>query len=202
MGSLWTRDIGDMLRLFILIWALSVIAIGLACSDINTSGGASPTDAYKQLYAAVKSKDIEAIKKHLTKKTIEFGVAAAARSGTTVERMYENGFTSTTFSGTLPTIRDERVKDNMGAIEVWNTEKSLWEDLPFINEDGAWKLAIGELFSGAFKSPGKGRDEREKEAANIISNPAAPPASNADNNIKTPTVNDVPLGTQKNKNGK
>lgn len=178
------------------------MAAGFACADATTPGGATPTEAYKHLYAAVKSKDVEAIKKHLSKKTIDFGAAAAARSGTTVEKMYENGFSSTTFSATLPTIRDERVKENMGAIEVWNSEKSTWEDLPFVNEDGAWKLAIGELFSGAFRSPGKGRDEREKEAANIMASPVAPPASNTNSNIKTPTVSDFPLGPAKNKNAK
>lgn len=178
------------------------MAIGFACGGTNTPGGSTPTEAYKQLYAAVKSKDIEAIKKHLSKKTIEFGASAAARSGTTVEKMYENGFTSTTFSATLPTIRDERVKDNMGAVEVWNTEKSIWEDLPFINEDGAWKLAIGEMFAGAFKSPGKGRDEREKEAANMMASPVAPPATNTNGNINTPTVKDIPIGPPKNKNAK
>ena len=116
--------------------------------------------------------------------------------------MYENGFTSTTFSATLPTIRDERIKDNMGAIEVWNAEKSIWEDLPFVNEDGAWKLAIGEMFAGAFKSPGKGRDEREKEAANMVASPVAPPASNTNGNAKPPKAIDVPLDTPKNKNAK
>lgn len=178
------------------------MAFGFSCGGSNTAVSATPTEAYKQLYAAVKSKDTEAIKKHLSKKTIEFGASAAARSGTTVEKMYENGFTATTFSATLPTIRDERVKDNMGAIEVWNTDQRVWEDLPFISEDGSWKLAVGEMFAGAFKSPGKGRDEREKEAANVTAIPVASPAANTNGNIKPPTIKDLPVGTPKNKNTK
>jgi hypothetical protein len=185
-----------MFRLLILIVALSLLAICFACT--GATGSHSPTEAYKQLYAAVKSKDIEAVKKHLTKKTIEFGAMAAARNNTQPEKIYENGFTSTTFSSELPTIRDERIKENMGAIEVWNSEKNIWEDLPFINEDGAWKLAIGELFSGSFTSPGKGRDEREKEAANVMADPVAP-ASNTNGNTRTPAVTDVPLDPSRKK---
>jgi len=169
------------------------MALGFACGGSNTAGSNTPTEGYKQLYTAVKSKDTEAIKSHLTKKTIEFGVMAAARNNTPLDKMYENGFTGSTFSATLPTIRDERVKDNMGAIEVWNSEKSEWEDLPFILEDGAWKLAVGELFAGSYKSPGKGRDEREKEAANIMKPPAANTA-NTNTNAKPPKAMDAPSG--------
>src|SRR5437667_2244536 len=104
------------------------------------------------------------------------------RNKTPIDKVFENGFTMTTFSDTLPTIRDERIVDNMGAIEVWNSKDSKWEDLPFIKEDGAWKLAVGELFAGSFKSPGKGRDIIEKEAANAMNGnqmiPGMPPNSN------------------------
>lgn len=157
-----------MTRIVALLLALSLIAIGLACNSQKATGNSSPTEAYKQLYSAVKSKNIDEIKRHLTKKTIEFGAMSAQRYGTPPEKMYENGFTATTFSESLPNIRDERISENAGAIEVWNSKESKWEDLPFILEDGSWKLAMGELFAGTFKSPGKGRDLLEKEAANAI----------------------------------
>lgn len=171
-----------MLRIFLLIVALSILALGMACGQDSGApgviGGAStPTEAYKQLFAAVKSKDIEAIKQTLTKKTIEFGMMAAQRNNTPIEKMYENGFTATTFSETLPEMRDERIKDNMASLEVWNSRDSKWEDLPFINEDGGWKLAVGDLFAGTFESPGRGLDQREKEAANAAMNTATNGAS-------------------------
>lgn len=181
-----------MCRIISAIIVIFVLSFGFACGG-NTTGSNTPIDGYKQLYAAVKSKDTEAIKSHLTKKTIEFGAMAAARNNTPLDKMYENGFTGSTFSATLPTIRDERVKDNMGAIEVWNSEKSEWEDLPFVLEDGSWKLAVGELFAGSYKSPGKGRDEREKEAANIVKPPAIT-TSNTNANAKPPGLANTPTG--------
>jgi hypothetical protein len=129
---------------------------------------ATPTEAYKNLFAAVKANDLEAIKQHLSKKTHDLAKLQASRSGTPIEAVYSNGFTETTFASGLPTIRDERVSGTMGALEVWNSQKSTWEDLPFILEDGSWKLAVGDIFSGGYKSPGPGRDEIEKQAANAV----------------------------------
>jgi hypothetical protein len=130
----------------------------------------SPSEAYKRLYSAVKSKDTEAIKKEFSKKSIGLAEMSAQRFNKSLAQSIENGLTATTFSETPPPMRDERVKDNMGAVEVWNSKDNKWEDVPFIFEDGAWKLAIGDGFAGSWQSPGLGRDQRDKQAANAIFN--------------------------------
>lgn len=148
-----------------------ILAVALACDPPQAN---SPTEGYKRLYAAVKSKDVEKIKAAMSKKTQDFAQMVAGRQNSPVEKVYENGFTATTFSDTLPEIRDERVNGEWGAVEVWNAKEKRWEDLGFVNEDGAWKLAIGEMFAGTFKSPGKGRALKEQEAANLTSNNLVP----------------------------
>ena len=168
---------------------LSALALGLACGGATGIAGDTPTEAYKRLYAAVKSKDTEAIKKQLTKKTIAFGAMTAQRYNQNEARSFENGLTATTFSEALPTIRDERVKDDMGAVEVWNSKDSKWEDLPYIKEDGMWKLAVGEAFAKTYKQPGFGRDRIEKDAANAVGNSATLPTANS-NSI---TVSNIPM---------
>lgn len=145
------------------IFILTALLFGCTNSD-------SPTEAYKRLYSAVKSKDTEAIKKQVTKKTTELAAMSAQKFNKSIESAYENGFTATTFAETLPEIRDERINGNMGAVEVWNARDKRWEDLPFIFEDGAWKLAMGDVFAGSYESPGKGRDILDREAANAVSN--------------------------------
>jgi hypothetical protein len=156
-----------MLRIFAGIVVLVSLGIALACGGAGVTGGAdSPTAAYKRLYAAVKKKDTEAIKAEMTQNTHSFAEMAAGRSGKPVEKVFENGFTATTFAESLPEIRDERIDGNFGAVEVYNAQDKRWEDLPFALENGAWKLAIGEAFGGTFKSPGKGRAVKEQEAAN------------------------------------
>ncbi len=143
--------------------------------------GDTPTDAYKRLYAAVKGKDIEGIKKAISKSTMGLAQSSSQMQKKPVEKVLENGFTATTFAETLPEIRDERVSECMGAVEVWNSKDSKWEDLPFVAEDGTWKLAVGDLFADKYKSPGKGRAQKESEAANTMGNGTKPVGSEANN---------------------
>lgn len=163
---------------------LFIAALALSCSgtkDPNSANGDTPTAAYKRLFEAVKSKNIDAIKAQLTKRTVEQARSSAKQWQKPEEAVLEHGMVASTFADTLPEIRDERIKDNMGAIEVWNAHDNLWEDLPFMVEDGQFKLALGELFAGIYKWPGKGRSSQTSNAniPNVNLHPAAnlPPAN-------------------------
>jgi hypothetical protein len=172
-----------MTRIVLLVAALATMASVFACSKTT---GATPTEAYKLLYAAVKSKNIEAIKKQLSQKSVEFGEMAAQQQKKALDEVYKNGFTATTFSDTLPQMRDERVDGDMGALEVWNAKDRVWEDLAFVKEDGAWKLAVGDMFAGTYKSPGPGQDLLEKQAANSAANSQMPAVTA--NNANAPII--------------
>ena len=166
---------------FILVVSLCLLAAG--CGDSgpgNVNSNASPpertcspisdtpTAAYTRLFDAVKAKDTEKIKGEMSAMSQEFAQSLAMRQKNPIEKVYENGFTGTTFAAVLPEIRDERILGCWGAIEVKNEKENRWEDLPFVNENGAWRFAVGELFSGEFKSPGKSQDTKDKEAANAM----------------------------------
>ena len=71
----------------------------------------------------------------------------------------------------------------MGAIEVYNAKDRVWEDLPFIREDGVWKLAIGDMFAGSYQTPGKSESQKEQEAANALGNNMIPLDENANVNM-------------------
>jgi hypothetical protein len=173
--------VNNVLRILTLCIVLAGSGLFIAsCGEVSSStsagpGGATPTEAYKKLYAAVKSKNIDAIKSNLSKKTIDFATMVSGKNNTPLEKVFENGFTATTFADSLPEIRDERVNENMGNVEVWNSKDKRWEDLPFILEDGGWRLAVGDLFAGTFKSAGKGRAQKEAEAANVMSGDSVVP---------------------------
>ncbi|MEP7074692.1 MAG: hypothetical protein ABI878_02695 [Acidobacteriota bacterium] len=196
-----------MQKIVILSITLFSIALAISCSSqggASTSTSDTPTAAYKRLYAAVKSKNTEAIKGEMSKQSITFVQSVSAVQKKTIEEVYSNGLTGTTFSETMPELRDERVKDNMGAIEVYNSKESKWEDLPFVLEDGKWKLALGDAFKGTFVSPGKGRDQKEKEAANATSNTGIHLGPPANANTQGMTINTQPNSTASNSkaNGK
>jgi hypothetical protein len=158
-----------MRNLILLATLFAIISTIIACSDSGANAVAgSPTEAYRNLYNAVKSKNTEAIKATMTKGTQEFVKSAAVRYHNTEAEVYANGLTASTFSETIPEMRDERIDGNFGALEVWNARDKRWEDLPFIKEDGQWKLAVGERFNRTYKSPGIGRALKEAEAANVM----------------------------------
>lgn len=171
-----------------------IISAALAAIGCENTGGSpdSPTGAYKGLYAAVKSKNPEEIKKWMSKSSLGFAEMAAKQQNSSIDKVLENGFTATTFAAQLPEIRDERIDGNMGAVEVWNGKDKRWEDLPFIKEETGWKLAIGDTFAGTFKTPGQGMAARQAEEANKMSNgyveAPAQPNSNLNLNMKRPQL--------------
>lgn len=183
------------MRILLLTSLLLLTAfIFIACTepDANTASNAadaakpvtgSVAEAYKKLFEAVKSKNTDAIKARLTVKTQQFAEMVAGKNSKPIEEVFANGFTATTFAESLPQMRDERVKESFGSLEVWNAKDKRWEDLPFIAEDGEWKLAVGDLFAGSFQSPGKGRAQKEAEAANVLSNNSMVPMSNQNGNF-------------------
>jgi len=135
-------------------------------TDVPVGNAQSPSEAFKMLFAAVKSQDSAKIKSMLSKGTMGLGEMASGQQKKPIEEVIKNGFTETTFNENYPQMRDERIKDQFGAIEVWNETRKQWDDIPFIWEDGSWKLAVGDAFGGKWKSPGKGQTVIEQENAN------------------------------------
>lgn len=179
-----------MKRLLVLSFSLLLTFTFAGCGNSPSTaeqpscsaGSDTPTAAYKRLFDAVKSKNTESIKAQMTKGSIELASMVSAQNKTPIEKVFENGFTATTFAASLPDIRDERINCNMGAIEIWNAKDQKWEDTPFMIEDGVWKLAVGELFKGSYKSPGKGLATKEAEAANAARGNVPVPVGNANTN--------------------
>lgn len=148
----------------------------------------TPTEAYKMLYAAVKAKDTEKIKKMMSKDTMIFAEGAAKQQNKSLESVLENGFYASTFSATLPKMRDERVKENYGAVEVWNEKERLWEDVAFIKEEDGWKVAVGDIFKGTYQVPGKSQTIREREDANTMNPNNAVTQANINTSVNTNAI--------------
>lgn len=171
-----------MKHIFLFITLLALAAT-LSCGDERAAhsnadqsaatgierAGDTPTEAYKRLFAAVKSGNTDAVRAEFSKRSIAAAEAQAAQAKVPVSQVYKNGFTATTMADALPEIRDERVSGDMGAVEVWNARDKRWEDIPFVRESSGWKLAVGDVFAATWKSPGIGRAAREQANANARS---------------------------------
>lgn len=161
--------------------------------SVPAGKASSPTEAYKMLYTAVKAKKTEDIKMMLSKDTIKFAEGVAAQAKKSFDEQVRNGFTRTTFSPTMPEIRDERIKDTMGAVEVYNSGENKWEDLPFILEDGGWKLAVGNIFNGSWQRPGEPQSLIERKNANIANGNNMVPYGNGNLDSNANTANVQPI---------
>src|SRR4051812_2329030 len=123
-----------MHRIFLLFGTLALLVGAFSCGGSNANNdahGDTPTEAYKRLFKAVKVGDPNAIRAEMTKRTIEANRTSAKQAGKSEDEQIIHGMTETTYSDTLPEIRDQRIKDNMGAVEVWNSKASKWDELPF-----------------------------------------------------------------------
>lgn len=177
-------------RLFVFIFVLAFAFLSFACQSSGNQAATNqeavkaptPREAYRLLYEAVKAKDAETIRQLMSNSTKSFAEFAAAKQNQSPAEVVKNGLTATTFAASLPESRDERVNANFGALEVYNQKDNRWDDLPFVLEDGGWKLAVGDAFNGSFKSPGKGQAQLEMEASNPVNEASIPPAGNTTEN--------------------
>ena len=168
-----------------LCFLTAIVLLSFSCQKQTVEGGKAntPTEAYQMLFTAVRAKDTEKIKQVMSKNTLILAESQAQMQKQTLEKTLENGLLATTITDKMPQIRDERVKDEFGAVEVYNQKESKWEDTYFINEDGGWKLAVGDLFRGTFQMPGKSKAQIEKEISNSAANNMILSAPNTNANI-------------------
>ena len=129
--------------------------------EVEPSYAQTPTDAYKSLYEAVKAKDTEKIKSFMTQQTLAFAQAQAGMKKEPVESMYKNGFTATTFAESLPKIRDQRIKDDMGALEVYNEKEDKWKICLL-----CLKMQVGNWLSAKFSAANINHPEKDNSRKN------------------------------------
>lgn len=169
--------------LFVLVFAVAFAACQSApqasnsapqANDLPPTPKESPTQMLGRLHAAVQSKNAEEIKNLMSSTTKQFAEAQAQMKNQSVEEIYKNGFLEMNLSPTLPAMRDVRIKDQFAGVEAQSPNGS-WQDVPLVNEGGTWKVAVGDIFAGTYKSP-------------------APPASAANANTKIPQMIPAPGG--------
>ncbi|MDQ4120484.1 MAG: hypothetical protein M3209_03455 [Acidobacteriota bacterium] len=171
-----------------ILFVIVGLALLTACQSSSSNNGAL-AEAYKNLYDAVKSKNTENIKANMSKNTIALAEMSAEMQKKDLAEVFKNGFTETTLADKMPPVRNERIKEDMGALEV-QSPKGNWEDLPFILEDGRWKLAVGDLFKGNYKKPAP--SQAETEANNNVPQVVPGGADITNVNSRMPNMNAAP----------
>ncbi len=130
--------------------ALAIALASLACSRF----GSSPTATLKAFYEATQKKDAEGIKKTLSKGTLEMLEGFAKAQGKSLDESLKSGLANDTAADKLPESRNEKIDGDKATLEVKNDKTGTWETVPFVKEDGMWKIAFDQMFRDAFKNMG------------------------------------------------
>jgi len=137
----------------------------------------SPTETMKALNEAFKTKDVETIKKLVSKGTLDLLNKAAKDQNTTIDELLKKD-DGAPFQE-LPETRNEKISGDAAMIEVKNNATNDWETMPFVKEDGVWKIALDKFMEDVMK----------RMSGEMNKTPAASPLSNTDNVTKTPESN-------------
>jgi hypothetical protein len=120
----------------------------------------SPTSAYKAAYTARKNKDIEALKKLMSKDVLEFltmvGDADEKKKMSLDDQLKE---LCEKPQAATAEARNEKIDGDYATIEYLD-EKGGWKPMEFIKEDGMWKLAFGPPKKA---SPDKAKDDKDNK---------------------------------------
>ena len=130
--------------------ALIVLAV-VACNRPSSS----PTATFKAFHEAQKKKDVEGIKKALSKSSLEMMEKAAKAQNKTLDKAFTEGLESPgAKSDKIPETRDEKIDGDNATLEVQNEQTKKWDKVYFVKEENEWKIALDKTIEEIFKQLG------------------------------------------------
>lgn len=123
------------MRFFSLILILTAVIAAPACTD---SEPATPLQTFKTYTKAIKQKDTATMKMLLSAETIKMLEQEAKSQGVHLDEVVQR---ETLFTESQKTVefRNEKIEGDKATIEVKNAFGT-WETVPFILENGEWKI--------------------------------------------------------------
>ena len=136
-------------RINALCAALAVVLAVSACSLLSSS----PTATFKAFYEAQKKKDAAGMKKALSKGTLDmFDKLAKAQNKSTDDMLKEINKDD---KSEKPESRNEKITGDTATLEVKNDKTGKWDPLPFVKENGEWKIALDKFVENMLKDLGE-----------------------------------------------
>jgi hypothetical protein len=138
-----TRRSGALCAVLAIFFAVS------ACSLLNSS---SPTKTFKAFFEASKKKDVAGMKKSLSKGTVEMFDKLGKEQNKSTDDMLKG--LDTTKEEKEPETRNEKITGDTATLEVKNEKTGSWDTLPFVKENGEWKIALDKFLEDMIKGLG------------------------------------------------
>jgi hypothetical protein len=132
--------------------AIGFIVCALAACNFMS---ASPTATFKTFYEAQKKKDVPAMKKTLSKSSIQMIETAAKAQGKSADDALKEGFESPgAKSDKMPETRNEKIDGDNATLEVQDEDTKKWSKVYFVKEEKEWKIALDKTIEELFKNLG------------------------------------------------
>ena len=141
-----TRSIGSSCLALALI-----VAAAAACSLLNRS---TPTATFKAFFEASKKKDVPGMKKTLSKGTVDMFDKLAKEQNKSLDDMLK-GIDKDDKNEKMPETRNEKINGDTATLEVKNDQTGKWDTLPFVKENGEWKIALDKFLQDMLKGLGE-----------------------------------------------
>ena len=111
----------------------------------------SPTATFKAFFEAQKKKDVEAIKKTLSKPSLALLEKAAKAQNKSLETAIGEGFATGSPTEEMPETRNQKIDGDNATLEVQDTSTKKWETMYFVKEDREWKVALDKTMEELLK---------------------------------------------------
>lgn len=134
-----------------LVIACFCIVLAGANAACNRAAGSSPTATMKAFFEATRKKDAEGFKKTLSKSTLDMMEGFAKMQNKTLDDILKSGMNApdTAQNTTTPEMRNEKINGETATLEVQNDKNKEWETIPFVKENGEWKIALDKAMRDA-----------------------------------------------------
>jgi flagellar hook-associated protein FlgK len=143
-------------------------ALVIACLSIALAGavagcrsaGSSPTGTMKAFFEATRKKDADGFKKTLSKGTLDMMETVAKAQNKSLDDMLKSGMNApeTAQNNATPEMRNEKINGDTATLEVQNDKSKQWETIPFVKENGEWKIALDKAMQDMGAKPPSASD--------------------------------------------
>jgi hypothetical protein len=128
-------------------FALAVVVMVVSACSLFRS---SPTATFKKFFEASKKKDVPGIRKTLSKGSLEMFDKFAKQQNKTMDEMLKD-VDKDSKTETMPETRNEKIDGETATLEIKNEKTGKWDSLPFVKEEGEWKIAFDKFIENMMK---------------------------------------------------
>jgi hypothetical protein len=155
------------------IWIAAVLLI-VGCSAADRSAD-TPTTALRSYIEAQQKGDVAAMKRLLSRSSIEFIEKNARVQNRLVDDILRDE--TKVRIAAVPEMRNERIEGDTATVEVRDDQTGKFDLVyPLVREDGSWKLARDKQIEAILR---KANEAREKLVSDIVN------SSNSNSNSNT-----------------